>query len=332
MTWHETLGIPDAKAFISNFDGYYASYFACFAKDRSKILSWGSIASTCFDLARKLGSDPIIFVGQDLAYSDLLTHCPGSKFDERYHAGIAACPMSEAYTSYQNYHLQMILQKPLTKVLDIHERIVLTQHNLKLYAGWLQEQFKESSQHIINATERGILKEHCTILPFSEVVDKYLNLSYPIRERIQELYQNRPPYNHQALLQDLQFKVDQLEVAKKVARQLQDKCRELEKTALQRGMDARLDIQSEFSTLTTHANCNIQDAQLLSWMEHKNQKAEVFFQRSLAKLVGSEFSIPLIQDMANLYHSYFESKFKTFEDLIFFLRIAIDGCWEALGE
>ncbi len=333
MSWHETLEMPSVKAFISNFDGYYSSYFAYFAPDPAKILSWGSIASTCFDVARKLNCNPITFVGQDLAYSDLLTHCPTSRFDERYQASIDAAPAMKRYTTYETYHMQMILTKPLIKAHDMYNSIVLTQQNLKLYAGWLEEQFKISTQTIINASERGILKNHCKIMSFDQVREQILTQKHPISEKINQLYLNKSPYLHKELLQDLEFKTTQLKSAQQFAKKMQKNCLDLiEQAKNQDTCKEEVLIKGRFSEMTSGANCGISDRIILGWMEHKNQKAEVFFQRSLGKLVGSSFSGELVQEMGELYYNYFESRHKAFTDLIRFLGIAIEGCWQALEE
>ena len=44
---------------------------------------------------------------------------------------------------------------------DLNGEPVFTSKNMKIYAGWFEEQFSTTEQTIINASEKGILKNHC---------------------------------------------------------------------------------------------------------------------------------------------------------------------------
>ena len=49
---------------------------------RGGLQAWGSVLTTAFDLARRLGCDPTVFAGADLAYTNGLHYCRHTVFDE----------------------------------------------------------------------------------------------------------------------------------------------------------------------------------------------------------------------------------------------------------
>jgi hypothetical protein len=330
MTYYKTLELPKVRAFIANFEGYYSGYFARFSKNPAKLLSWGSIASTCFDLARKISAEPIIFVGQDLSYSDLLTHCPGSRFDELFYQNIKNNPQLYLYTSYMSYHANRIHDKPLKPVKDIYGKTVFTQHNLTVYANWFQDQFSQTGQKIINASERGILRENCEIAKFSDTVEKYINQEKAVSERIATIYRNRQPYDFKNLKSDLQKKLEILKKSDEIARKKQHKCHEL--LGLKNNcttLREKESILTTFNELGKASECDILDKDIFSWIEHENQKADMYFKRQVARHMGKELDPELIEETANLYYNLYESKICTYKKLAEYLSVAMNGCESA---
>ena len=327
MTYHEILDLPGLKAFITNFNGYYAKYFSTFASGQDALLSWGSIATTCFDLARKLGSNPIIFVGQDLSYSDFLYHCPGSRFDDGYDNYINSASSRYLYTSYHNFHIQRLLEYNIFPAPDIHGNTVFCQKNHMLYAKWFHDEFSRSSQTIINASERGILRENCLQAPFAEVCDKVLHQKFPIWEKLEKLYQSPVNYDYPSLKQDLTEKIEILQEGVRKAERVREECIEL--LAQRDHLDTdegKEKVRQSFNILVGQSNCGIENRFILDWIEHENQKAEMFFKREIGKLVGEIISKELIEVTANHYYNFMDSRMNCFKKLANYLEIAHEGC------
>ena len=55
---------------------------------KGTLRAWGSVATMALDFALRLGCNPVIFVGQDLAHSYGRTYCSGVHFDPGYDSGI----------------------------------------------------------------------------------------------------------------------------------------------------------------------------------------------------------------------------------------------------
>jgi hypothetical protein len=331
MTYYKTLELSNVKAFIAAFDGYYTQFLSKFASSQEIVKSWGSIASTCFDLARKMNANPITFVGQDFAYSNLLTHCPTSKFDEIYYDSLELNPGLHLYTSYMTYHAQRIIEKPVKPVTDIYGNTIFTQHNLTIYANWFENEFKETRQKVINASERGILKNNCEIMSFSDVEHQYLTRTFPIKTTIDEIYKNRSDYNYKALIQSIESKSEELQQGIRVATTLKEKSKELLKFKQEANqLKNRPEIQTHFNELVYGTNCGLHDNELKIWLIHQNQKAETYFKRQFGKLVGRELDGTLVEETANIYYNFYDSKISAFKHIKELLNLALEGCPEHL--
>lgn len=117
----------------------------------------GSVATTALDVAIKMGCNPIIFVGQDLAFTDNRTH---SKYT-----------FSKDITIHDN----------LRKIEDVYGNTVYTPKNLYSYLRWIQNRIKrEKNITFIDATEGGARIAGTKILTLKETIEKYSNDGYNI--------------------------------------------------------------------------------------------------------------------------------------------------------
>ena len=305
MSFHEILEMEGLQAFITTFNGYYSKYLSEFASGPEALISWGSIASTCFDLARNMGCGPIIFVGQDFAHSDFLYHCPGSNFDAGYTDTLEDIPNFHLFKSLQTFHIQRILEYKLYPETDVNGETVYCQKNMRLYAKWFHDEFKKTSTPVINASERGILKENCHLMNFQQVVDQVLIKTYPIRETLHQLYTDHRDFNHAGLLEDIDSKLTELKSAETTAEQLQKSCMELfaHKNDTE-DLEGKEIIRDLFNQLAMQSECGVKDRYILDWIDHENQKAEMFFKREIGKMVGQKMTAELIETTANHYFNF----------------------------
>jgi len=112
----------------------------------------GSVATTALDIAINMGCNPIIFVGQDLAFTDNRTH------------------------SKDTYSKDITLHNNLRPIEDVYGNIVYTPKNLYSYLRWIQNRIKKESNIIfIDATEGGAKIIGTKILTLKEAIEKYSN-------------------------------------------------------------------------------------------------------------------------------------------------------------
>jgi hypothetical protein len=108
--------------------------------------------TSAFDLALRMGCDPIVFAGADLAYSHGRPYCRGTIYEAQWaewHRGGATWEAIWA-----------LLTNPagVTTMKDVHGEPVRTSPPLIAFRNWLLEQMAaKSGQRFINATGGGVL-------------------------------------------------------------------------------------------------------------------------------------------------------------------------------
>jgi hypothetical protein len=156
-----------------------------------------SIANTAFDLACKLGADPIIFVGQDLAFTNDATHAEGTHlrgvrgFD--YSISNPVHKLSEATDSPEKQSLRR-----LKWVEGPDGDKVQTDSKMLSYLHWFEERVHElgDTRTVINATEGGALIRGTKVLTLEETLRRFCQEDISISiQNIHRLLTQRPEYN-----------------------------------------------------------------------------------------------------------------------------------------
>ncbi len=153
---------------VGAYDPYFMSWLENFIDEKRTILKGGpSVANVSFDLAVKAGLDPIIFIGQDLAYTGRKTHSQKTIYKGRT-AG------SEQLVEVEGYGGNKKVETSLPLACFLH---------------WYEEEIPLVKDHvkIINATEGGARIPGTEEMTFRETIDRYLTKEYPIDETLKKL-------------------------------------------------------------------------------------------------------------------------------------------------
>lgn len=120
--------------------------------DRGPLRAWGSVLTCAFDLACRMGCDPIVFAGADLAFTGMRPYCRGTIYDAQWQEWIdKGCTWEQLMEEYFS-------RQPEVYRDDIRGERTRTASNLVSYRDWLIEQINAlQSQTVINATGGGIL-------------------------------------------------------------------------------------------------------------------------------------------------------------------------------
>lgn len=129
---------------VSQYNG--PKFIAGNSKERLKnneeaIETGGSVATAVLDIAIRLGGNPIIFVGQDLAFTEYEHHAEGSMYGEE----------------------KMIKDLPnLKKVMGHNGEIYPTSSSLLSFKNWIERKIEEHPEILfINASEKGAFIKGC---------------------------------------------------------------------------------------------------------------------------------------------------------------------------
>ncbi|MCO4783043.1 MAG: motility associated factor glycosyltransferase family protein [Candidatus Cloacimonetes bacterium] len=326
-TYKEIFDLNSSKAFLCSFEGYYTQYALDYLPKRDqKLLSWGSISTTALDLASRMGCPKIIFVGQDLAHTNLQTHCSGSSFDKAIDKQLNSNTRQSLYTSKLSIHVMKLLEKHITPAGDIHNEMTLTQPNLKLYANWLEDRFLELDAEIINATENGILRKHCKQESLQSVYNSLTPYKVNLSSKIQDIYANtKNNYNFKELYKDTLDKINELNLSIEKADELKTHCLSLLQFKDVEG--AHLKIRQLFNHIGQKRHCGLEKNLLLSsLLEQQNQKAELFFSNVMKKNIGRKLDGEMVEELANFYYNFFVTKIDALNLLIQSMNTIKESC------
>jgi hypothetical protein len=154
------------KRFLFSLGLFPDPLFAKFGFAKTRLEAWGSVATTALDLACKMGANPIIFCGQDFAYSWDRDYASHTLFHGR------TFVVTQAIT----------IQRP-----DLWGNSVHTTENLVAYRDFFVRRMKQSAGvRFINGTEGGILTEGAQIMPLRDAVESLPSESIDIAGALAE--------------------------------------------------------------------------------------------------------------------------------------------------
>lgn len=121
--------------------------------DRGTLRAWGSVVTTAFDLAVRLGCAPIVFAGLDLSYPVRRPYCANTIYDDTWRDAITTygCTWEQLVDDYFGRLADL-------RVPDLHGQPVLTAPHLVSFRDWLRQQTSaDTSRRFVNTTGAGIL-------------------------------------------------------------------------------------------------------------------------------------------------------------------------------
>lgn len=142
----------------------------------------GSVATVSMDLAKKMGCNPIILVGQDLAFSDASSHAK-----ETYQVKEQIESLNKFYT-LEMAQREILKNKTSLTVKGNYQEKVATNKLLNGYKKWIENEIKDYREltKVINATEGGAYIEGTKVYTLQEAIEKYCQRMVPIREIIEK--------------------------------------------------------------------------------------------------------------------------------------------------
>ncbi|MFA5558846.1 MAG: 6-hydroxymethylpterin diphosphokinase MptE-like protein [Methanofastidiosum sp.] len=171
----KSLEIYDGKKIFINYNSdFYTTHFLAWARrNYGLIMSAPSVANTCFDFLYKLGCNPIIFVGQDLAFTN-----------NRQYAGNLSHGMNAPEQEFKNAGYPL--------VEDIYGNQVYTMPSFLSMRTCFEDQIKRAKLanpdlEVINCTEGGLNIEGARNEKLEDVIKEFEDNN--VISLIDELYQ-----------------------------------------------------------------------------------------------------------------------------------------------
>lgn len=150
------------------------------AKKRDGLRAGSTVAHLAFYLAEYIGANPIIFIGQDLAFTDNRYYAPGNPLHE-----IWQVELNRFYTLEMKEWERIVRHRPiLRKVKDIKGNTIYTDEQMFSYIQQFERDFAQSRATVIDATEGGAMKRGTIVLTLKEALQNYAHS--PIAEHLFE--------------------------------------------------------------------------------------------------------------------------------------------------
>ncbi len=161
---------------------------------RGKVIVWGSVAVMAYDIAVKLGCDPIVFIGQDLSFPGGRTYTGGTVFETEDKQEMTVKALQSRGT-------------PLIDQIDIYGEPIKTNRQMYAYLGFLKNRFDDPevrSRTLINATEGGILMHpRMKILSLAEAIEQYMGKRFDVWGTLEQAHGAGNPINYPNVLSEL---------------------------------------------------------------------------------------------------------------------------------
>jgi len=191
----EALLVMEATAHPQSPEGFKGRTLACLYEnsvlhslsglpgDKGSLRAWGSVATMALDFAIFTGCDPIIFIGQDLAYTGGRLYCSNVYFEDDWFRGLKTPEEREE-------RLAELRAGNNPQVLtDIYGQPVETTRALIAYRDWIIRVIGgHPGRRFINATEGGIFSGPVEILSFRETLERDCGRSLGITSRVREIH------------------------------------------------------------------------------------------------------------------------------------------------
>jgi hypothetical protein len=192
-----TLSTWSGPKFICSFHDNAMQWIDRVLGDRGRVLVWGSVAVMAYDVAVKVGADPIVFIGQDLSFPGGRTYTKGTFFETEEHKELTVDELKREGAA-------------LIDMTDIYGEPVKTNRQMYAYFNFMLHRFEDpevAERTIINATEGGILKSHrVRVIPFAEAIERYMPGPVDVRGILEAAHNKGNDVNHA----NLQLELDAL--------------------------------------------------------------------------------------------------------------------------
>ncbi len=142
------------------------------------IKAGATVAHLSYYLARHLGCDPVIFIGQDLGFSDGLYYAPGTAVHQ-----VWDCELNP-FNTLEMMEWQRVarMRNHLQKFDDIHGRPIYSDEQMTTYLKQFERDFADAEtagQRVIDATEGGLPKQHTVRMTLAQALATHATTATP---------------------------------------------------------------------------------------------------------------------------------------------------------
>ncbi|MBN2448497.1 MAG: motility associated factor glycosyltransferase family protein [Phycisphaerae bacterium] len=172
-TWHVLDAYPGRKHVLHH--PLVANLLHERAPRRDSLKGGTTVAHLCFYLAEHLGCDPIMFVGQDLSFSDGVYYSPGMPIERIWQ------PELGRFNTVEMRQWERVRRSgaSLRAVEDVHGRLAYVDEQMSIYAEQFETDFSQSDRHIVHACEGGRRLAGMEVMTLDAAGERYCTRPLP---------------------------------------------------------------------------------------------------------------------------------------------------------
>lgn len=181
------LSLP---VFITDYGHPMVDWIEGFIGPKGYTKVGGSVAHTCFDLLVQSGANPIIFVGQDLAYTDGKLHTDRVSYMDEWLESL------DKFGTLETKIRERMREGKLVLVEGQDGNKIMTSYQMSGWLGWFEIQIERIKAICINATEGGAKIKGCAQMSLKEAIRRFCKDGVNIRrvlEKASDSYKTPSP-------------------------------------------------------------------------------------------------------------------------------------------
>lgn len=210
MTHPDILKNFRGPRLIASIGGPVVEWVEELVGEKGELKAGGSVSTIAFQLARLMGCDPIVLIGQDLSF-------PGGKYYAQgtYRDDLWSESKSRFHTPEMS-HRSLIKSNKGVMVQSITGEDVLTHSNIAGYLSWFKYEIGKTKATVINATEGGAAIHGAVDMTLKEVLGRYCSQDLDLVNRLDSLTTvgaKTPPWGK--IVKDFENKIESFAAAEK---------------------------------------------------------------------------------------------------------------------
>ncbi|MBQ2593534.1 MAG: motility associated factor glycosyltransferase family protein [Candidatus Riflebacteria bacterium] len=303
MTHPDIFKVFKGRKIITTFGGGLYPQISKFREPMGSLICWGSVATMAFDLARKMGADPIIFIGFDLSFCDGRLHTRGSYSEDILYENL------HPFTSMENETSEYICERGRFQFMGDDGKLIYTDTNMKAYKDWFEDQFQHTEAKVINATEGGIVNNFVEKMTLNQAIDKYFDKSIDVKSRIEDCLKMPVKADYNALHEFLASRKELIEDFCKKIEVVKPLLKELSDSISDKNLNEIKGKESEKLAIVMNIHDQICDnPAIVEWFAALNTKFVTKHTSEVVKLRGlTEVKVgQWLQIVDNLFSNYEE--------------------------
>lgn len=190
------------KKFIINLHKPITQWLSNLIENKGFLEKGASVAHAAFSLAKAVGGNPIILVGQDLCYPGGVTHVEGALPRKRIAIGVDR-KTDKRYLLLKDKDGKWKAQD-LVMVEDIYGNKVPTSADMYSYLIYFERLISLTEAKCIDATEGGAKIRGCEVMSLREVIDKYCREPIGVRGILEGAAKNKEEVNLEKLKREIE--------------------------------------------------------------------------------------------------------------------------------